>query len=146
MPRKKKLTYEDKRRSVIQKLIFAGVIVLLVLLVNFFVLRNRPVEPETSEKPDSEATVLGESDSSTETFEDRVATIQEQAIETATELEGAAETVIETGRAQAEKTISTVVYETTLKPIIDKVQSLPQNQKEVIQEAVCTPLSEPTTE
>ena len=143
MPRKKRLTYDDKRRSVIAKLIFISVVVALVLLANFLMRWKGPVKPAKTQTSSiqTEPDVLGErivnDGELKDTFQKTVDSLQKQAFTAKDELEGASEDVISNSKDKASETISNAIYESTLKPILEKIHDLPAQQQEVIREAVC---------
>jgi len=145
MPRKKRLSYDDKRKSVIAKLIFVTVVLAIVLLANLLMSLRPSKKPDTadpepqkssSENSPKNERIINEAklkDSASKTL----GAFKEQALNTKDNLEGVSEEAIETGRNKAEKTITDFVYESTLKPLIDKIQDLPEEQQELIKDAVC---------
>jgi hypothetical protein len=151
MPRKKRQTYDDKRKNVIAKLIFVSVLLALVLLANI-VMSLRPNSGKSSSNANKEAQnttdanlnepeVLGDhiinEDEIANNVGKTIDTVKEQAQNTQGKLKGVSEKAIESGKKQAEKTISTFVYDSTLKPIIEKIDDLPDEQQDMIKEAVC---------
>lgn len=159
MPRKKRQTYDDKRKNVIAKLVFVSVIFALILLANL-VMSLRPqskqVKPDqntsSSESGESNETglssengdvagVLGEhiinEDNISESVGKTLDAAKKQAQTTQDQLKGVSEKAIESGKIQAEKSISSFVYESTLKPIVEKIHNLPEEQQNAIKKAVC---------
>lgn len=153
MPRKKRQTYDDKRKNVIAKLVFISVLFALILLANIIMSlrpQSKQVKPDqktssnefglTSENGDVSG-VLGDhiinEDDITSNVSKTLDAAKKQAQTAQGQLKGVSEKALESGKKQAEKSISSFVYENTIKPIVEKIHDLPDDQQDAIRAAVC---------
>lgn len=147
MPRAKKDPKEEKRKIVTTKVAFGLLLGLLILATNAYVNARPQSEPESthSEKnktnqesvdnqKDADESVLGLTSEDKERIE-RVGTTVSTKLR---EVDERTKKVIEDGREQIGGKANDLIYNTTIKPIIDRFEALPDAQKESIRESVCT--------
>lgn len=144
MPRKKRQTYDDKRKNVIAKLIFVSVIFALILLANLIMsLRPQSKQIKPDQKTSSQESGLSSVNGDVagildeNTINETLDVAKKQAQTAQSQLEGVSEKALESSKKQAEKSISSFVFENTIKPIIEKIRDLPVDQQNAIKKAVC---------
>lgn len=139
---------DEKRKSVISKLIFVSLMGALVGLM--YIMGNVRVGKEKSTSVSGKAasafsekgSVIGEETSlETEQLKKALSKQIDQFKNTASnyqdEIQTTAGKAIQEGKKEIESKVTDVVYQTTIKPLIDKVQSLPSAQQEYIKEQLC---------
>jgi hypothetical protein len=124
---------KEKRITVKRKLAFVAAVGILVLIANLYMM-IRPSE-ETAQK--EQETVLGESHILPEEDQVRLQRVQRQANELANRITSESEKAVEEGREKVEQTVSDVVYAKTIKPIVDRINSLPDDQQQYIRQELC---------
>lgn len=149
MPAKKIDTKEkkiqEKRQSVKIKLAFAAGIAVLVMGVNAYMNYARKdidavvaqMEQE-QDKNDETESVLG----ITEEERARFTQVREQSQLLADQVTEQSTELLEESKDRLDNTVSEIVYNTTIKPLIDRIKGLPGDQQEYIKEAICVPLEE----
>jgi|SRR3989344_6711232 len=139
---------DEKRKSVISKLIFVSLMGALVGLM--YIVGNIRVGKEKSDSASRKAgraftekgSVIGEETSvETEQLKSALSKQIDQFRNTASnyqdEIQTTAGKAIQEGKKEIESKATDVIYQTTIKPLIDKVQSLPETQQEYIKEELC---------
>lgn len=138
---------EEKRQSVKLKLLFFGIFVMALFVTNLYVEHMRKdVQEAVAElergsrlQENGKEAVLGET---TEDERERLARVQSKTQELADSFFNTSETLITDSKDRFEKTVSEFVYTSTIKPIIDKINGLPNDQQEYIRDAICVPPEE----
>lgn len=70
-------------------------------------------------------------------IQEGAAKVQESADYVRQELEASTEKAVTEGKKQVEDTANRFLYDTTLKPIIEKIHTLPPQQQQYIKEQIC---------
>lgn len=124
----------DKKRVVKNKLLFAVGFAMLVVMTNFVMTRKADMRKAQAvkEKPSSE--VMGEA---TQAEKERLARVQKQTSDVVEMVTSESNNFIEESKEQVETTFSDIVYKTTIKPLIDRIQKLPDDQQDYVREALC---------
>lgn len=136
MPAKKKDPVEDKRKAVKAKISFSLFIALLLVLGNALVTRQEPPEvPPIEEKTQKSLDVLVQD--SVEQEKELVGKIRTYVAETQTQVEEEAGEVLSETKTRVSDTVSDLIYKTTLEPLINKIQGLPDDQRVYVKEAIC---------
>lgn len=129
----------EKRQSVKRKLSFVLVLAALVLAANAFVSRSQSdvqtVVQELEEEKETQ-NILGES---TKDEKERLERVQKQTRQLAENVTTATEEVVTESKERLEQTISDFVYSSTIQPLINKINGLPDDQQDYIKEAICRP-------
>ena len=138
--KKQQNTLEQKRKNVIAKVIFFSLLAALVLFTNAFVTQRKD-EAKTQKQIEAKG-VLGEFLTSDQKalqsqFEQQTSELKEQVNSLRAQLEETSFQLLGQGKEQAEEKTNEFINETTLKPLIDKFNDLPDDQKEFVREAVC---------
>lgn len=125
----------DKMKAIKNKLLFAGVFALLVLATNFYMTRypKQQAEVDTASYEQQPA-VLGKS---TKEEKERLERVQKQANDFVETVSNESSSFIETSTNKVEKTVSDIVYTTTIKPLIDRINNLSDDQQDYVREALC---------
>ena len=131
----------DKRDSVKKKLMFAVGFAALVVLTNVLMTRTSEKEVVNAERKyeihEEISTVLGEA---TDEEKERLERVQTQAIQLKETVTEESNKLIDEGKEQVEQKVSDLIYATTIKPLVDRINSLSEGQQEAIREAVCKPV------
>src|SRR3990167_6962202 len=114
--KKQQNTLEQRRKNVIAKVIFFSLLAALVLFTNAFVTQRKD-EAKTQKQIEAKG-VLGE-----------FLTSDQKALQSQFEQQ--------TSELKEQEKTNEFINETTLKPLIDKFNDLPDDQKEFVREAVC---------
>ena len=147
MPRTKLDPVEIKKLIVRRKLAFIALIAALVGVTNIvMMMRSDDTASEPSPQPPRQvetsttAETLGEStQESTQAQQDFVREATDTIQTTATAVEKTTQEIIDETKVKVDQSFNELIYTTTIKPIIDKVHSLPPEQQQNIQEALCKP-------
>lgn len=140
MPRKKKeMTYEDKRQNVILKLVSAALIISLALLTHL--LSEKIRDSRVAQNSVQLEKTLGEQ---TKNKEDLVESVQEQIGEAKEKADtyskaigSSTEEYIDYQKESITDKAFQSIVNTTIKPILDKIEALPSDQQEYIRSQVC---------
>ena len=147
MPRTKLDPVEIKKLIVRRKLAFIALIAALVGVTNIVMMvRSDDTASAPSPQPPRQvetsttAETLGEStQESTQAQQDFVREATDTIQTTATAVEKTTQEIIDETKEKVDQSFNELIYTTTIKPIIDKVHSLPPEQQQNIQEALCKP-------
>ena len=139
-PAQKKML--EKRADVKNKIVALFVIGLLVAGSSVFLSREgRDVETVVEElekgTDESSAGILGEA---TDREKELFTKVRERAQSIADDVTVQSEKMIEESKDRLEETVAEVVYSTTIKPIIDRINGLPDDQRDYIKESICRDL------
>lgn len=146
MPKTAPDPVELKKHSVRQKLIAIALIAALVGATNAYMAKRGEwphVERQSSDfqsSAENKANLLGESTEVSAKARDTFISEATDTIQTtATAVEKSTQEVIEETKDKVNTSFNELMYTTTIKPMIDKIEALPPEQKENIQEAICKP-------
>lgn len=129
----------EKRKNVKQKLMFASALAVLIALGNlamFLRADSQPSKPKQESSQPEEEEVLSEASQREKTSLESVVKQSGELINT---VSTQSDKVIGDTKANLSDKIDSVLYTTTIKPIIDKIESLPVAQQKHIEEAICKP-------
>lgn len=128
----------EKRKNVKQKLMFATALVALIGIGNVAVMLrpDSPAPQASAPKLLKEEDVLGEA---SEKEKASLQSVVKQSGELISTVSTESDKVIGDTKAHLTEKIDSVIYTTTIKPIIEKIKSLPVAQQEHIEEAICKP-------
>lgn len=146
MPKTAPDPVELKKHSVRQKLVGIALIAALVGATNVY-MAKRGERSKVERQPSSfqssvenEARILGESTQVSEKARDNFISEATDTIQTtATAVEKSTQELIEETKDKVNTSFNDLFYTTTIRPMIDKIEALPPEQKENIQEAICKP-------
>lgn len=142
MPRTKPDPVEVKRTTVRRKIFFVGLIVALVGLTNaFMVWQGSQPQRSTStaqQKPQPAPTGLHKE-------KQLISEVASSAQKTSAQVLGAATAYMDNAKAKANESFHDAVFNTTIKPIIDHFESLPEDQQKSVKQAICVAPSEDPT-
>lgn len=146
MPKTAPDPVELKKHSVRQKLVGIALIAALVGATNVY-MAKRGERPKAERQPsslqssvDNETNLLGESTQVSAKARDNFISEATDTIQTtATAVEKSTQELIEETKDKVNTSFNDLFYTTTIKPMIDKIEALPPEQKENIQEAICKP-------
>ncbi len=129
----------EKRLAVKRKVMFALVLVGLIGVANAYALtRQRPSAPTKTHTapPQTEKSVLGKANQrEIQSYSELLDTSRE----ITQDISQQTDEVISQTKEHLTQKVDEAIYTSTIKPIIDKIESLPSSQQEYIQEAVCKP-------
>lgn len=129
----------EKRLAVKRKVLFALVLIGLIGIANAYAhTRPQPSSTPTAQSAPSstEIDVLGKV---TEREVQSLSEVVEQSQGIVEDVSQQTDEVISHTKEHLTQKIDEAIYVSTIKPIIDKIESLPSTQQEYIQEAVCKP-------
>jgi polyhydroxyalkanoate synthesis regulator phasin len=133
---------EDRHKQAVAKIIFLTVVALSVLLA-YFLINSRK---ENINEPTSEVKTLGEQtieraeeqdEELAKNIAERMDTVKDTAEYVREEIETTTEDVVAIGKKQVETTANELLYSTTLKPIVAKIEDLPEAQQEQLRKQIC---------
>lgn len=133
---------EDRHKQAVAKIIFLTVVSLSVLLA-YFLINSRK---ENINEPTSEVKTLGEQtieraeeqdEELAKNIAERMDTVKDTAEYVREEIETTTEDVVAIGKKQVETTANELLYSTTLKPIVAKIEDLPEAQQEQLRKQIC---------
>ncbi len=135
---------EAKKKQVVIKLFFLSILILLILITDMIIsYRNKQ---KKQDEQNGQKKVVEEKKYDTqkaqENINERVKGVMKQAEEARVQGEATYRELYEKGVSEAERKAAELIYNTTLKPFIDKFENLPEDQQEFIQQEICKP--EPT--
>jgi hypothetical protein len=131
---------EDRHRQAIAKMIFLGIVGLSILAAYVLIDTNKRRGPE--QQPETlGAQTIEQAKKQDEELAKSISEGYDTVIDTAehfrTEIEDTTEEVVSSGKKQVENTANKVLYNATLKPIVDKIEELPQAQQEQLRKQIC---------
>ena len=133
---------EDRHKQAVAKIIFLTVVALSVLLA-YFLINSRK---ENINEPTSQVKTLGEQtieraeeqdEELAKNIAERMDTVKDTAEYVREEIETTTEDVVAIGKKQVETTANELLYSTTLKPIVAKIEDLPEAQQEQLRKQIC---------
>ena len=133
---------EDRHKQAVAKIIFLTIVALSVLLA-YFLINSRK---ENINEPTSEVKTLGEQtieraqeqdEELAKNIAERMDTVKDTAEYVREEIETTTEDVVAIGKKQVETTANELLYSTTLKPIVAKIEDLPEAQQEQLRKQIC---------
>jgi len=133
---------EDRHKQAVAKIIFLTIVALSVLLA-YFLINSRK---ENINEPTSEVKTLGEQtieraqeqdEELAKNIAERMDTVKDTAEYVREEIETTTEDVVAIGKKQVETTANDLLYSTTLKPIVAKIEDLPEAQQEQLRKQIC---------
>ena len=147
MPRSKPDPVEMKKDVVRRKLLFIALIAALVGLTHVVITNRSSSSASDESKPktiqaqnESKEAILGETtEKSHKAREEFLTEASENIQATATTVERSTQGLIDDTKEKVHTSFNDLVYSTTIKPIIAKIQSLPADQQIHILEAICKP-------
>lgn len=142
MPKTAPDPVELKKHSVRQKLISIALIALLVGATNAYMAKRgeKPQAELQSQRQSSKKneSILGESTEVSARARDSFIDEASDTIQTtASTVEKSTQQLIDETKDKVNTSFNELIYTTTIKPLIDKIQSLPPDQRENIQDAIC---------
>lgn len=129
---------QEKRSTVKKKLAFAATIGVLILITNLFMMLRSDSKSQTGTSP-ADTRVLGQSAIISSDDKARIQRVQKQATELAQDITEQTEIYVEEVKEKTQKSLSDVVYNTTIRPLIERIESLPDDQQEYVKEQLCRP-------
>lgn len=136
MPAKKKDPVEQKREAVKAKLYFVMFTVLLLILGNALITKqDAPEIPSVEKKAQESIDVLVQD--SVDQEKELVSKVQTYVAETQDQVEEQTGEVLSETKTRVSDTVSGLIYKTTLEPLINKIQALPEDQRVYVKEAIC---------
>jgi vacuolar-type H+-ATPase subunit H len=121
-------------------MIFLGIVGLSILAAYVLIDTNKRRGPE--QQPETlGAQTIEQAKKQDEELAKSISEGYDTVIDTAehfrTEIEDTTEEVVSSGKKQVENTANKVLYNATLKPIVDKIEELPQAQQEQLRKQIC---------
>jgi hypothetical protein len=131
---------EDRHRQAIAKMIFLGIVGLSILAAYVLIDTNKRRGPEQQPETLGEQTIE-QAKKQDEELAKSISEGYDTVIDTAeyfrTEIEDTTEEVVSSGKKQVESTANKVLYNATLKPIVDKIEELPEAQQDQLRKQIC---------
>lgn len=133
---------EDRHKQAVAKIIFLTIVALSVIFAYFLINSRKENAPEST----SELKTLGEQTIERAEEQDkelakniaeRMGTVRGAAEYVREEIETTTEDVVAEGKKQVETTANELLYSTTLKPIVAKIEDLPEAQQEQLRKQIC---------
>lgn len=133
---------EVRHQQAIAKIVFLLVVALSIVAALFLVDPKKTPQESSAE----EAKTLGEQTieqaqeqdkALAKNIEEGVSKVHDTAEFLRTELETTTESVVEEGKKQVEDTANSIIYNATLKPIVDKIETLPPAQQNQLRKQIC---------
>ena len=128
-----------RKKMAISKMIFLGIIATSILLAHLLLqMRKDNATPATSQAPASlgaatqsqQATLQNQINTGVAQLKDSTEYLRQQ-------LEASTEKAVTDGKQQVEEVANRLFYDTTLKPLLDKINTLPPQQQEYIKKQLC---------
>lgn len=126
---------KNESKKMIAKVIFLALIIFLGFILSTFFKPQKPVEPAKDKQ------ILGEAADEEKASEIKktlnLAELEKKAKETKDFILGETTSLVEKSKTAVQEEVSSAVYQTTLKPIVDQINRLPADQQERIREQIC---------
>lgn len=129
----------QKRTAVKRKVLFAVVLVALIGTANAVATmraQNPTPAQKLTQKEDVSADVLGKA---THIEQQSLGEVVEQTQGVIDDVSKQTDQIIDETKEHLTEKVDSAIYSTTIKPIVDKIESLPEAQQKHIQDAVCEP-------